>query len=71
MGAGQPLITFDNDQAISDEILEEIRVVTEAVTKEVQWQDGDVVMIDNTRVMHGRREITDTNRELFIGLGYL
>lgn len=67
----KPLITFDNDQAISDEILEEIRVVTEAVTKEVQWQDGDVVMIDNTRVMHGRREITDTNRELFIGLGYL
>jgi len=25
--------------------------------------------LDNTRVMHGRRKIVDTNRQLFIGMG--
>ena len=36
---------------------------------EINWQDGDIAVLDNTRIMHGRRAIVDTNRQLFIGMG--
>ena len=67
----KPTITFEDDTAISDEIIEQIKAITEQETQEIIWQDGDIVMIDNTRFMHGRREILDTDREIYAALSYL
>ena len=53
-----------------DEI-EEIREIAEEFTHEINWQDGDIAVLDNTRVMHGRRAIADANRNLFIGMGQI
>jgi alpha-ketoglutarate-dependent taurine dioxygenase len=30
----------------------------------IPWQQGDIIMIDNTRVMHGRKKITDDQRNI-------
>lgn len=49
--------------------IEEIRALAEEVTHEINWQDGDIAILDNTRVMHGRRAIADADRNLFIGMG--
>ena len=49
--------------------MDEVRHVTAELTVDIRWQDGDLVMIDNRRVMHGRRAIEDRRRSLFIGLG--
>ena len=46
-----------------------IRAIAETSTHEINWQDGDIAILDNTRVMHGRRAIADANRNLFIGMG--
>jgi len=46
-----------------------LAAIAETCTHEVNWQDGDIAVLDNTRVMHGRRAIVDANRELFIGMG--
>ena len=58
----------DGTPVTPDEVAE-IRDIAESVTHEINWQDGDIAILDNTRVMHGRRAIADANRNLFIGMG--
>ncbi len=60
----------DGSEVTAEEI-ELLRGLAEGFTTEINWQDGDVAVIDNTRVMHGRRAIADADRELFIGMGSL
>ncbi|MDG4809338.1 AMP-binding protein [Micromonospora sp. WMMD1120] len=67
----QPVITFADGSDIPQALLDEAAKVTEAVTEEVDWQDGDVVVIDNSRVMHGRREILDPRRVVLNAQSYL
>jgi alpha-ketoglutarate-dependent taurine dioxygenase len=67
----KPTITFEDDSFISEKTIDKIKEITEKETQEITWQDGDVVMIDNTRFMHGRREIKDTDREIYAALSYL
>jgi alpha-ketoglutarate-dependent taurine dioxygenase len=67
----QPTITFADGTEITEDLLAECRKVTDAVTEDIVWQDGDVALIDNTRVMHGRREIIDPDRTIFNAQSYL
>lgn len=41
--------------AIPNSIVNEVRTLTARYAHPIHWQRGDTVMIDNTRVMHGRR----------------
>ncbi len=66
-----PRITFADGSPIPAPLLAEVRDVTAAVTEDIDWQDGDVVVIDNSRVMHGRREILDADRTIFNAQSYL
>jgi len=66
-----PLITFADGREIPVALLDEMRALTDDLTRDIVWQNGDVVMIDNTRVMHGRRAITDPDRTIFNALSYL
>lgn len=52
-------------------MMDEIIRVSDAATIPVNWDDNDFVMIDNRRVMHGRRAIIDTRRKIFNALSYL
>lgn len=56
---------------VTPEEVEALRDLAEAETVEINWQDGDIAILDNTRVMHGRRAIADADRTLFIGMGSL
>ena len=64
-----PVYTLDDGADVTSEEKEELREIAETCTVEITWQHGDVAVIDNTRVMHGRRAIKDQNRQLFIGMG--
>jgi alpha-ketoglutarate-dependent taurine dioxygenase len=68
----KPTYTFANGQPVSQELIEKTNELAEKYTQEIQWQNGDIVIIDNKRVLHGRRAIIGnlTDRELFIGMGY-
>mgnify|MGYP000008525507 CR=1 FL=1 len=66
-----PVYTLDDGSTVSADEVEELRDIAETCTVEINWQDGDVAIIDNTRVMHGRRAIKDEDRQLFIGMGRL
>jgi len=66
-----PVLTLANGEVISESLKHKLRTLAEKFTHEVQWQDGDLVLIDNKRVMHGRRAIEGDleDRQLYIGMG--
>ena len=66
-----PRYRFGESDMVGQDEIEALRALAETYTHEINWQDGDIAVIDNTRVMHGRRAIVDTNRQLFIGMGNL
>ncbi|WP_441245312.1 AMP-binding protein [Kitasatospora sp. McL0602] len=66
-----PRITFADGSEIPAELLTELAKLAEEETEDLAWQDGDVALIDNTRVMHGRRAITDPDRTIYNAQSYL
>ncbi|MBV1774961.1 TauD/TfdA family dioxygenase [Burkholderiaceae bacterium DAT-1] len=67
----KPVITFADGTPLSPALLREIDDACEQVTENIEWQQGDIVLIDNTRVMHGRRAIQDPERTIFNALSYI
>ena len=47
--------TLLNDEKIPDEIISEIKAISNSLTFDYNWQKNDLVMINNKRFMHGRR----------------
>lgn len=68
---GKPQTLWANSDPLSPAIIQEITRLTEEMTEQVEWQDNDVVLIDNSRVMHGRRKIVDENRLIYNAISYL
>jgi alpha-ketoglutarate-dependent taurine dioxygenase len=68
----KPNYSFANGQPLSEKLMKQTAELAEKYTQEIQWQDGDIVIINNKRVLHGRRAITGnlSDRALFIGMGY-
>ena len=62
---------FQDGSPLCATLKAELADIAEQHTHNIQWQDGDVVLIDNKRVMHGRREIIGdpSERQLCIGMG--
>ncbi|HJM48094.1 MAG TPA: TauD/TfdA family dioxygenase [Candidatus Marinimicrobia bacterium] len=48
-------ITMASGKAIPEKFIDEIKQVSDDITVDHSWQQGDVVMVDNIRFMHGRR----------------
>ncbi len=56
---------------IPDEIVDEIESVTNSLACQIMWQKNDLVMLDNTRFMHGRNSIGDPQkRRIYTQFGY-
>lgn len=66
----RPTITFADGTPLSDLVRASLDSVCARHTVDVGWQDNDVVVIDNARVMHGRRRIEDTRRTIYNALSY-
>ena len=67
----KPRFYFADGSEISSDLLAELAERCETQTSEIDWQDGDLVIIDNKRFMHGRREILVPleQRKLYICMG--
>lgn len=67
---GYPLL--DDGRPVPDPWLYAIRETGERLKAEIAWQPGDVLMLDNTRFMHGRTAIVDPGERLIATFfGYL
>lgn len=63
---------LDDYTPVPEEWLQSIRECGERLSHPVAWREGDVVMLDNTRFMHGRRAIEDpAERHIITYFGYL
>ncbi|MEU5837236.1 TauD/TfdA family dioxygenase [Streptomyces diacarni] len=67
----KPRITFADGEDLPAPLLEEVAGTTGRLTENLEWCDGDVAVIDNTRVMHGRRAITDPDRTIYNALSFV
>jgi alpha-ketoglutarate-dependent taurine dioxygenase len=67
-GSNSSLVRLEDDSKIPDSVISEIKDVTERLTHLISWQKGDVVMIDNTRLLHGRRSFSDNQRDIYVRL---
>lgn len=66
-----PCVTWSDGSMIQPDILNKIGNICDQLTRPIPYQDGDVVILDNHRVMHGREKILDNNRKIYGGQGYL
>jgi alpha-ketoglutarate-dependent taurine dioxygenase len=63
---------LDDLTPVPEDWLQAIRATGEALTAEVRWEAGDVLVLDNTRFLHGRRVIGDAGeRRIATFFGYL
>jgi alpha-ketoglutarate-dependent taurine dioxygenase len=62
------LVRFEDDSKIPDEVINEIKIVTDRLTHGISWQKGDILMVDNTRFLHGRRSFADNQRDIYVRL---
>ncbi|MBW4630841.1 MAG: TauD/TfdA family dioxygenase [Iphinoe sp. HA4291-MV1] len=65
------MVTFEDGSPIPVAVINQIQEVMNRLTEVITWQPGDLVMIDNSRFLHGRRSFTDTRRRIFSLLSYL
>lgn len=63
---------LDDGRPVPEAWLQAIKAAGERITVPIRWRQGDVLMLDNTRFMHGRTEIVDTQERLIASFfGYL
>jgi alpha-ketoglutarate-dependent taurine dioxygenase len=63
---------LDDLRPVPEEWLQAIKAAADPLTIAIRWHKGDVLMLDNTRFMHGRTAITDpVEREIATFFGYL
>jgi hypothetical protein len=54
---------FEDGSEVPLDAMAEIKAVHGRVIDQVAWETGDLLMLDNSRFMHGRRAFTDAQRE--------
>lgn len=67
---GVPLL--EDRSQVPDALLAAVKSVSDRLTAPISWQRGDLLMIDNTRFMHGRTAVHDAGERLIASyFGYL
>lgn len=61
-------LRFENDEELPLDMLYKINEIAEAVTQNIDWTPGNVAIVDNRRVMHGRRAYEDDSRDIIMRL---
>lgn len=63
---------FEDGSQVPDALVARIKRTSDRATVPVKWQTGDLLMLDNTRFMHGRRPIRNTEeRSIITYFGFL
>ncbi|MEM1132930.1 MAG: TauD/TfdA family dioxygenase [Pseudomonadota bacterium] len=57
-------VTFGDGSSIDADDMARVIALSEQVTADCEWQQGDIAILDNYRVMHGRRPFKGSRRVL-------
>ncbi len=61
-------VRWADGSPIDPQMLMTIHRIAEAHTQDIPWEPGMVAIVDNRRVMHGRRAYTDDGRDIIMRL---
>jgi len=65
------VVRWEDGTPIEPEILKQIGRATSRNEVEVSWQRGDIILVDNRSVMHGRRGSSGSDRKILVRMGNL
>ena len=65
-GRDASLVRLEDGSPLPAEVIADIRSVTKELTHLVPMAKGDFMFVDNTRVLHGRKQFDDPRREVAI-----
>jgi alpha-ketoglutarate-dependent taurine dioxygenase len=66
LGRRVNFVRLEDDSEIPEEVLAEIDEITESLSENIPWSSGDFAIVDNTRMLHGRRAFDDPTREIYV-----
>lgn len=61
-------VRFEDGTPMTPEMLYKIHAIGESLTLNVPWEPGMLAIVDNSRVMHGRRAYEDSKRDIIMRL---
>ena len=59
-------VRLEDDSPIPPDILAELERVVDELTVPIKWQKGYIFMVDNTRILHGRRSGSGKERKIYV-----
>lgn len=63
---------LNDGSLVPDDWVEAVKQVSDALTVPIKWQAGDLLILDNSRFMHGRTEVVPNDQRLIATyFGYL
>lgn len=63
------VVRLENDSEIPAELVAQIEQVAEQLSAKVAWRARDILMVDNTRILHGRKKSPDAERNIYVRMG--
>lgn len=55
-----------DSEPLPEALVLQIEAVAQALTLALAWEPGDIVVVDNTRMLHGRHEVQGSEREIYV-----
>ncbi len=62
-------VRWEDGSAFDPAMLYKVHAVAESLTLDVPWEPGMLAIVDNLRVMHGRRAYEDRGRDIIMRMG--
>lgn len=63
------VVRAEDGSPLPPEVLSDVQAVSERLTRRIAWQQGDIAMIDNRRILHGRRDTDGGPRSILVRIG--
>jgi hypothetical protein len=63
-------VRFEDGSPISQELKWQMLAAAQEITTLIRWRAGDVLYVDNTRMMHGRMPFTDRARRIHVRMSH-
>ena len=70
LALGNMDLRTEDDQPFPMAMLREALRASQAAELKIRWNKGDMVFVDNLTVLHGRASFTDTERNIFVRIGF-
>ncbi|KQY26182.1 hypothetical protein ASD21_22670 [Caulobacter sp. Root1455] len=70
LALGKMTMLTEEDEAFPLEILRDALRASREVEYKLSWRKGDMALLDNRTVLHGRAAFSDPNRSIYIRIGF-